>query len=303
MKKFIYRTCIFLILLFIFSEILIRLLNVVSDIPERYVDEYGVQRYIPEQNGRYDRIKWKTNEYGWIGLSETEGEVISIIGDSYIENLMNPITCNQGYLLKEHLPNYSFFEAGRSGITLIEALKISSILENEIHPKLQLLYLSTGDFSESISNIHRYSDRYQVDLETNEEKGGAIRGQRLKKILYNIKTLYYLYQKYPVFVAKQNKAEDNDKSKTSISYDKYIPILFDYIADNYDLNTIIFVFHPGINQDIIRLAEGHGIEYIELQTNEEETQLWRMSDVDGHWSCYGHAQVSAQVAKMLEALL
>ena len=32
------------------------------------------------------------------------------IGDSYIENIMNPIECNQGSLLKNLIPNYSFFE-------------------------------------------------------------------------------------------------------------------------------------------------------------------------------------------------
>lgn len=304
MKTFLYRTISFLVLLFIFSEILIRVLNLVPDIPERYVDKYGIQRYKPDQSGRYDRIKWTTNEYGWIGVSETEGEVITIIGDSYIENLMNPIECNQGALLKQILPSYSFYEAGRSGITLIEALKISKILDEEIHPIVQLVYLNTGDFSESISNIYRFTDRYQVDLESDEELSGKIRGQKLKKILYNVKTLYYLYKKYPIFVAEQNKAVNpNEESADTISHEKYIQKLYDYISSNYDLESIVFVFHPGINQDIIQYTEDYGIKYIELQKEQEDDQLWRMSDVDAHWSCYGHSQVSEQVADKLSFFL
>ena len=102
MKKFIIQISIFVMFLFISSEIVIRAFNLVSDIPQRVVDDSGIQKYLPGQTGQYDGLHWETNEYGWIGVAETEGDVITIIGDSYIENLMNPLKYNQGVLLKKH---------------------------------------------------------------------------------------------------------------------------------------------------------------------------------------------------------
>ena len=40
-------------------------------------------------------IIWKVNEYGFIGLKDVNHDnQILIIGDSMIENIMNPIECN-----------------------------------------------------------------------------------------------------------------------------------------------------------------------------------------------------------------
>ena len=130
---------IFSYILFLTGEVIIRVFNLVSDIPERYADEYGVQRYKPGQSGRFKDVKskWHVNDYGWVGTSKIENDtVISIIGDSYIENLMNPMECNQGSILKSYYPNYSFFEAGRSGVTFIEAMEITKIFDKNENQRI-----------------------------------------------------------------------------------------------------------------------------------------------------------------------
>src|SRR5690606_2644800 len=124
-------------------------------------------RYKPDQSGYYTKAKekWNVNKYGWLGThGNIKDSTISIIGDSYIENIMNPIKCNQGSILKQYFPDYSFVEAGRSGVTFIEAMEISKILEMEIRPKYQLIYLSENDFYESISELNRYTDRLQISI-------------------------------------------------------------------------------------------------------------------------------------------
>jgi len=122
MKQFITRIIIFIVLLSFISEVFIRIFRLVPDIPALYVDKFGIQRYKQNQSGYYtkSKSKWHVNKFGWLGVSETDKDtIISIIGDSYVENIMNPIECNQGNKLKSFFPNYSFFEAGRSGITFI----------------------------------------------------------------------------------------------------------------------------------------------------------------------------------------
>ncbi|RYE52322.1 MAG: hypothetical protein EOP48_16745 [Sphingobacteriales bacterium] len=196
MKRFLIRLIVFTFLIGIGGEIIIRFYKLVPDIPKLYVDKTGIQRYIPGQTGYYTKAKtkWVVNKYGWLGTTDTsEDTIITIIGDSYIENIMNPISCNQGNKLKSQFKDYSFFEAGRSGVTFIEAMQISKLLDSTIQPKLHLIYVSTSDFPESSALNKRYTDRVQIDLNTNTIYNGNLKSPGIKKILYNIKLLYYLY--------------------------------------------------------------------------------------------------------------
>src|SRR5690606_11881308 len=127
------------------------------------------------------------------------------VGDSYIENIMNPMACNQGTFLNSYFKNIGFFEAGRSGVTFIEAMEITNLLDSTIHPDLHLVYVSSDDFHESIANEHRYADRMQIDVASGVIMNGALKAPGAKKILYNWKLLYYLYLRFPLFVNAQNK--------------------------------------------------------------------------------------------------
>lgn len=169
---------------------------------------------------------------------------------------MNPIECNQGSLLKSLLPNYSFFEAGRSGVTFIEAMEISKILDIEVAPTYQLLYLGGDDFYESISEITRYNDRLQLSIENQKLLPNQLKSPGLKKILYNIKSLYYLYQKYPIFVDKQNKGELPKAHQENNKFDSNVfNKLFTFCSNNYHLKKLIFVFHPNTDDRIIAMAK------------------------------------------------
>jgi hypothetical protein len=305
MKIFLIRIFSFTIFLGIISEITLRVLKLVPDIPHRYTDIHNIQKFNPGQSGYYTKAKkkWNVNKYGWLGLHEiSKDSTISIIGDSFIENIMNPIECNQGSFLKQLAREYSFFEAGRSGVTFIEALEISRVLDLEIKPKYQLLYLSRNDFKESIEEIERYNDRFQLSVKNQKLNIPSLKYPYLKKILYNIKTLYYLYLKYPVFVDKQNKADlslnisENEKFNFKL-YNKLIK----YSSENYNLNNIIFVMHPQMDTRLIELVEEYGIKTISL--NSKDDKSWIIGNKDNHWSCYGHSQVASQVANVLKTQL
>ena len=305
MRQFLLTSVFFIFILCIIGEVAIRTFRLVPDIPERFIDKYNIQRYKPGQSGFYTKakVKWNVNKFGWLGTSNTyKDTIISIIGDSYIENIMNPIECNQGSILKTLLPNFSFFEAGRSGVTFIEAMEISKVLDIEVHPNYQLLYLNTGDFPESISEIKHFPDRLQVSIETKKLMKPKLKSPRMKFFLYNVKLLYYLYLKYPILVDNQNKGEVNQvarvsKNSNDILYNK----LFAYCSTNYRLNNLVFVFHPNIDDEIVALANRYGIKTIQLDSHGDKT--WRLGSHDGHWSCYGHNQVSKQVVNSLKEIV
>jgi len=306
MKKFLTQIIIFSIVSCLCGEVIIRVFKLVSDIPQRSIDtETGLQMYKLGQKGYYKEADepWNVNEYGWVGVANTDKEIqFSVIGDSYIENFMNPISCNQGYLLQTYYDNKGFFEAGRSGVSFIEALEISKKLDKEIQPKYHLIYLNNNDFKESIVSKGRLSDIVQVDLEKNEILKAQLKSPGLKKILYSTKLAYYFYGRFPLFVAKQNKGETKEKmkkAKTEFDYKTYDD-LFAYSVKNYDKEKLVFVFHPGTNKELFSLAEKHGYKYIVLSTGNDN---WAISENDSHWSCFGHEKAALQVKTYLDNTL
>ncbi|MDC1324772.1 hypothetical protein N8216_01965 [Flavobacteriaceae bacterium] len=305
MKQFIKNLIYFTSFLLIFSELIIRIFYLVPDIPERYIDDNGIQRYKQGQSGYYTnrKAKWEVNTHGWIGVSGTEKDtIISIIGDSFIENIMNPIECNQGFFLKQLSPNYSFFEAGRSGVTFIEAMEISEILESEVNSQFQILYLNENDFHESISEIHRYSDRFQISVDKNLLLKSQLKASFTKKILYNFKFLYFMYLKFPLFVALQNREDIVKGDKQIDQFDKLkLEKLFTYCRANYNLDNKFFVFHPDTDYRIIAMANTYGIKTLLLDSKGDK--YWSLGKHDRHWSCYGHSRVSKQVSKFISEIL
>jgi len=302
MSHFIKKSAYFVFFFGVICELIIRFFHLVPDIPERYFDKHGIQRYKQGQMGFFTegKVKWEVNNFGWLGVSDLEKDtIISIIGDSYIENIMNPIECNQGSFLKSLFPNYSFFEAGRSGVTFIEAMEISKVLETEIAPNYHLLYLSENDFYESISEIARYSDRVQISIENEVILDSQLKSPRMKKVLYNFKLLYYLYLKFPLFVEKQNKEQFK---KNVIKIDNFDKVLFEklfiYCSKNYNLDKLVFVLHPNTDKRIISLVNNYGIRIVLLNSGGDKN--WGLGKHDNHWTCYGHRQVSKQVATYIE---
>ncbi|MBB2148055.1 hypothetical protein [Pedobacter gandavensis] len=310
MKKFLIRLFVFTFVIGVAGELIIRMYKLVPDIPRLYVDNTGIQRYVPGQTGYYTKAKtkWVVNKYGWLGTSDTSKDtVLSIIGDSYIENIMNPITCNQGNKLKSRFKDYSFFEAGRSGVTFIEAMQISKLLDSTIQPKMHLIYVSTNDFPESSSLNQRYTDRVQIDLSNKTILHGNLKSPGVKKILYNIKLAYYLYLRFPLFVDAKNKEDHKGTTEKFVKIkpefdDTLVNKLFAYCIENYDMDKVTLVFHPGTEPAIIKLANQYHIKHIVLNS-EKDDRDWALNANDGHWSCYGHTQVAKQISFELPALL
>ena len=292
----------FLVIFFIIGEITVRLKNAVSDIPQRQIDESGIQKYYPNQQGfwRGGTHAWHVNELGWPGyLPKNYDNLISIIGDSFIENFMNPNDCHQSVFLKEKLKNFNFIEAGRSGVSFIEAMEISKQL-SKYKPITNLIYVNDKDFYQSIVEIEKANDITQFSLDSKSVVNGEMKSPGLKKVLYNWKFVYFLYNKLSVIdlglldddVNQKKIITDNSK----INIEKVFQLL-DYIELNYRIDAFTLVFHPHSNKEIIKKCEDIGFNIIILNDDIDD-QSWSFED-DHHWTCYGHEKAAEQVSKSL----
>ena len=291
MKLLLIKKIIFFsIICFIFIEIIVRIFNLTNDIPQRKIDINGLQTYVENQNGYFNGNQWKVNKYGFIGLSEINYKnQVLIIGDSMIENIMNPIDCNQGSLLKKMFDNsYGFFEIGRSGLTLIESLEFYKSFNQIINPKIIIIYINEGDITESISNIKRFTDRLQINIQTRKLENVQIKYPTLKKILYNLKSIYFLYNRgffninsKNIVSNKQVKLNDNNLT---------IKKFFEIINIKYDLQNVTFVLDK--SNKYIDLINTKKV----ILNNQEKN--WFIKD-DLHWNCFGHSEVAKKVFKSI----
>lgn len=299
MKKFLKNIILFFLFAAIFGEAAVRVTHPTSDIPKRFVDEVGIQKYFPNQEGYWKGgdHKWNINNLGWPGeLPTAYDNLVVIIGDSYIENFMNPNECHQSVFLKKNIEAFNFIEASRSGVSLIEAMEISKQMDS-LNPIQTLIYVNDIDFNESIQDIKIMSDITQVNLKNEKIIYGELKSPLLKNILYNWKLLYYFYTRFPLekninSKKKTNKAEEVQKIKSNTNVFKLIK----YIKNNYIVENKTLVFHPNSSPEIIKISKDAGFKTISLEIKEEKQ--WRF-DNDPHWTCYGHEQAAKQVKEGL----
>jgi hypothetical protein len=239
------------------------------------------------------------NKLGWPGeLPKSYENLITIIGDSYIENFMNPNECHQSILLKKRLDNYNFIEAGRSGVSFIEAMEISKQFDS-LHPTYNLVFVNNNDFYESVTSILPAADITQLDIENSKIIYGRMKSPVLKKVLYNWKLLYYFYNKYPFNFSKDQNKTEKEIAKDEFKFKNEIQSLINYSQQNYNIKNKILVFHPNSKLEIIEICKNAGFKVIILNSDNDES--WTFEH-DSHWTCYGHSQVANQIQKFFSQI-
>ncbi|MCE7072931.1 hypothetical protein LZG74_21630 [Dyadobacter sp. CY327] len=303
MGKLLLKFFIFLLGGFVVGEAIVRAYHLTSEVPKRYLDDNGIQRYNPDQQGSWKggNHSWATNELGWTGtLPVSYDNLVTIIGDSFIENFMNPSDCHQDMLLKSRVPMMNFVEAGRSGVSFIEAMEIAASMDS-LSPQMHLIYVNAADFTESIRDIAVQTDITQVDLGNRKVIPGIMKSAKLKTILYNIKFAYYLFQRFPLNQIKFG-GEKHAPAKPTVQPDhsNSIKSLLEFVKQKYDVKDKIIVFHPKLPDAIKNEVKAAGFKTISLDSDGQDN--WTFV-YDHHWTCYGHNQAADQIASYLQELI
>jgi hypothetical protein len=295
MIKFSIKVFLFLVFGYIIGEIVVRAYRLNIDIPNFYKDTDGLIKNKPNQTGYYvNGNKWFINKYGHYGYEpKSLDNLITVIGDSYIENIMNPPECHQAYFLARMVDEYNYYPCARSGASFIEFMEMSKSL-NHLNPIKQLLYVHHGDFIESITEITNNPLTVQLSITTNKIRYARLTKSRFKDILYNLKFAYFLYRNY--IVKNTNVSSNNrDIKHSNIDFHK-IQMLLNFVKKNYFTDNIILVFSPDTDNELIELIKENNFQTIELKSTNYKS--WQLIN-DGHWSCYGHEEAAMQVSKCL----
>ena len=304
MKRFLIGIALFMIVGLALGEIIARSFVLTSDIPRRMLNDNQIQKYVPGQKGYWKGggHQWQVNKFGWPGqLPEEYDNLITVIGDSFIENFMNPDSCHQAILLKRKMPGHNFIEASRSGISFIEAMEITKELDS-LNPKLHLIYLTDSDFDQSVVQINKMGDVTQWDAETGNLIHGKLKSPGLKSILYNWKFMFYLYRR---FQSSFNKIKTGDEHQHPVKKEVQVELgyytkLLEYVRSEYNIDDKVFVFRDDSSTELISLVKEHG--YLVVELDESNDSSWSFEH-DSHWTCYGHERASHQVVLQLHKFI
>lgn len=269
----------------------------------------GIQKYLPGQRGLWSSGShaWEINDYGWPGPAPSSTDhLVTLIGDSLIENFMNPPSCQQAALLSEKLKHRSFLQVARSGATLIEYMEFAREMEALYSPDIQLVFVKDSDLAESL--VSKGRERYvtQVDLKRRAVIPGTLKAPGLKKALYSCKVAYLLYIEWSKYLNARSRRSrgmaDGEKiqdDSTSLTREETTQ-LFAFIKNNYETDRLVFVLPPRTRSHTRRSLRDGGIEVLQL-SDQGKDWAWVKGD-DSHWNRVGHEAASDQIVSYLKTL-
>ncbi len=311
MKSFFKSLAVFFLFLFVFTEIAARIFHISTDAPKTYKNDNGNVNYYPNQEGYWDggAHKWYINALGHPGknLPESFDNLALLIGDSYIQNFMNPDSCHQSVFLKQLKPELNYVEVAMDGLNLLGYFEYSKPMDS-LNPKLKIIYVNNDDFKNTILDrdiVH--SNRYRVNINNSKIVYPEYRGSKLKDLLYNFKFSYYLYRKNLGLFSNLNTKDDleskDDKYKRGNEFSEldYVNAskLLDFIIKNYRTDNVLFVFHPNSDSGLIQLTEEKGFNVMEIYKDPNEN--WKTEN-DGHWNWFAHKKIATQIVVKLEKM-
>ncbi|WP_298499375.1 hypothetical protein [uncultured Algibacter sp.] len=191
MKKFILKIGLYFICIFIGLELLVRVFHLHKDRPVRYLDEYNVEKWIPNQTGiwvtgnrRQNVGEYKINNFGYNSVYDEfqpkkNKKEIALVGDSFIQGFHQNYQNSIGQKLETKLnKNYKVLEFGYAGWDLADQLHMIKAYEHLFddieHVVIYMQY--TTDLKRDTYTI---SDRFSLDTPLN-------------RFLKEIKTVVYL---------------------------------------------------------------------------------------------------------------
>lgn len=126
MKKLILKCSIYFLITLIILEILVRIFHLAKDNPNRYLDEYNVEKWKPNQTGysvtgnrNQNFSAYNINNSGYNSYREFEPTKdkfeIALVGDSFIQGFHQNYYHSIGKKIEETLPTIEVYEYGYAG--------------------------------------------------------------------------------------------------------------------------------------------------------------------------------------------
>lgn len=306
MIKFFLKIALYLILILVSLELLVRAFHLYPEDSPRYIDKMGVEKRIPNHQGfsvtgnrRQNFSEYHINNQGFNSYREFtpsySKKELAIIGDSYIQGFHQNYYNSIGKKIENRTKDLEVYEYGYAGWDLAD--------------QLHLLQAYEEDF-DKIDHIVIYM-KYPMDLARATYRPNTARIKQLNSIPFkirdNIKLLYYASQigfLDPVknlFLEKQDakKASTNDQKTTQ---DSLYLANFEELLKAYPFNkekTSILLDKRQTSQIFLEYCTKADIDIIDFGSEFERTKKPTTLIYDMHWNNNGRSLVAKSIINHL----
>lgn len=135
MKKLFLKCFVYVILIVLALEVYVRIFHLTKDYPSRYIDEYGVEKWMPNQSGysvtgnrRQNFSEYNINNSGFNSYREynptRDKTEIALVGDSFIEGFHQNYNNSIGKKIENIIKDIDVYEFGYAGYDFADQLHL-----------------------------------------------------------------------------------------------------------------------------------------------------------------------------------
>lgn len=309
MKKLILKTILYLFLILISLEIIVRVFHLYTEDPPRFIDKYGVEKRVPGHTGyavtgnrNQNFSEFRINKAGFNSHREfipsRETYEIAIIGDSFIEGFHQDYYKSIGKQIEQNLDNkVSVYEYGYAGYDLA----------NQMH--LIHAYKEQFDLIDEIVIYLNYeSDLNRGVYEPNKQRIAMLRST-IFKIRDNIKLLSYgskigVVDPIKKFITgktlNQNpRGYNNNKLNVSKeNQEKYLSN-FQNLIKLYGFDykkTTILLDSRKTSKSFLDYCDKNQIKYLDFAPIFKNAKKPVTLIYDHHWNSYGRSLIAKSIS-------
>lgn len=312
MKKLFLKTILYTILILLALEGVIRAFHLTKDYPVRYIDEFNVEKWEPNQEGfsvtgirRQNFSEYKINSSGYNSYREflpsKDKTEMALVGDSFIEGFHQHYYNSIGKKIENSFDEaIEVYEYGYAGYDLADQLH----LMNKYKKDFDLIdYVIIGlDFKSDLTRSEYKIIQDRMHLETPLYK--SIR--KIKLIVYaqNIgvfdPVLNLIYKISSLFKEKQSNKFIEEKTKediekTHLTYmENFKSLVKKY---GYDKKRFVLLLDSNITPQIfLKYLNENNYEYIDFYSTLNTSTAPTTLIYDKHWNNHSRDLIASAIA-------
>ena len=310
MKKLFLKLVIYSVLILLMLEVLVRVFHLTKDYPVRFIDELGVERWVPNQEGysvtgirRQNFSKFNINSSGYNSYRDFEPSKdkveLALVGDSFIEGFHQHYYNSIGKKIEEKLKGVDVYEIGYAGYDFADQLHLmhqyQSFFDLIDHVVIGIKFendLTRGKYGILQDRMKLESPIYRslrrIKLLVYLQKIGAFDAARE----FTRKTLSFGKQE----LVQINISDNKSKLKTYTEYLKNFESLI--VTYGFDKKRFTFLLDKDNTPTIfLDYLDNHGFKYLDFSQALRQSKRPTTLIYDMHWNNHGRKLIAELIAR------
>ncbi len=314
MKKLLLKTVLYIILILISLEVIVRVFHLAKDNPSRFVDKHKVEKWVPNQEGysvtgnrRQNFSKFYINQSGYNSYREftpSEEKIeVALVGDSFIEGFHQNYYNSIGKKIENRVAGIEVYEYGYAGYDLADQLHLISAYKDTFdkidHVVLGLKFendLLRSEYQVVQDRMHLESSLYRkarkIKLLVYTQNIGIL--EPLWKLAGKLASIGKKRKNIPVKVIAKEEVETKH-----FTYIKNFKSLIDKYG--FDKERFVFLLDTEITPKLfLDYLSDNNFKYVDMYKALSVSKSPTTLIYDRHWNNHGRELIAELIANYIK---